>query len=30
MESNKRNFWIKLVVYIATAIGSFLTGGAIG
>ena len=28
-NGEKRNFWVKLALYVATAIASFFTGGAI-
>ena len=28
--SEKRNFWVKLILYVGTAIASFFTGGAVG
>ena len=29
-SGEKRNFWIKLILYVGTAIASFFTGGAVG
>lgn len=29
-SDEKRNFWVKLILYVATAIASFFTGGAVG
>lgn len=29
-NGEKRNFWVKLILYVGTAIASFFTGGAIG
>lgn len=29
-NNEKRNFWVKIILYVGTAIASFFTGGAIG
>ncbi len=29
-NGEKKNFWIKLILYVGTAIASFFTGGAVG
>lgn len=29
-NGEKRNFWVKLLLYVGTAIASFFTGGAVG
>jgi len=29
-NGEKKTFWIKLLIYVGTAIASFFTGGAIG